>query len=407
MMSPNKPKKIYLDNQATTQVDPKVLDVMLPWFTEKFGNAASRSHHFGWEAQEAVDIAREQISELISAVPQEIIFTSGATEANNLVLKGSLEASPNSENHIISVCTEHKSILDPLNSFSAPDCKITFLGVKKDGIIDLEKLKNAITKQTILVSIMHANNEIGVIQPIAEIGKICKENGILFDTDAAQSVGKIPIDVVKMNIDLLSISSHKMYGPKGVGVLYVRRKNPRVHLISQIEGGGHERGLRSGTLPVPLIVGFGKACELAQNSMYKESTKIAELRDLLLHGITENLDGVSINGSLKNRLPGNINLSFAGVNGTALLMGLSAIAVSSGSACTSASPEPSYVLKALGLSKEESHASIRFGIGRFNTKAEISTAIEVVVKTVKRLRNEFPVKMNGTSTRKNISVLQN
>lgn len=405
-MSPNKPGKIYLDNQATTAVDLRVMEVMLPWFTEKFGNAASRSHHFGWEAEEVVDIAREQTAAIICALPQEIIFTSGATESNNLALKGSVESSQKLKKHIISVSTEHKSVIDPLHSINGKNCTITFLGVKKDGLVDLEKLKSAITEDTILVSVMHANNEIGVIQPIEQIGRICTENGILFHTDAAQSVGKIPIDVEKMHIDLLSISSHKIYGPKGVGALYVRRKNPRVLLQPQIDGGGHERGLRSGTLPVPLIVGIGKTCEIAQSVMNKEAAMLSELRDMLLTGITESLDGITINGSMDNRLPGNINVSFEGVNGTALLMGLSTIAVSSGSACTSASPEPSYVLKALGRSKEEAHASIRFGIGRFNTKDDIQSAIDAVIHTVKRLRKDSPGKKIGELTGEKITELQ-
>ena len=387
-MSPYNMRKIYLDNQSTTQIDPQVMELMLPWFTQKYGNAASRSHHFGWEAEEAVDIAREQISKLIHATPQEIIFTSGATESNNLALKGITETSSKQEKHIISVCTEHKSILDPLNILSKSNCKVTYLGINKDGKINLQRLKEAVNSNTIIISIMHANNEIGVIHPIEEIGNFCKDNNILFHTDAAQSLGKILINVEKFNIDILSISSHKIYGPKGVGALYVRNKSPRIQLKPLFDGGGHERGLRSGTLPVPLIVGFGKACEIAELGMEKESNRILKLKNLFIDKIFESIDGVNINGSIEQRLPGNINLSFEEISGNNLLNNLSTIAVSSGSACTSASPEPSYVLKALGLSKEEANASIRFSIGRFNTEKDINIALKTVVDTVNLLRKE-------------------
>ncbi len=365
---------VYLDNHATTAVDPRVLDAMLPYFTEKFGNAASRSHEFGWKAEDAVENARGQVAALIHASPREIIFTSGATESNNLAIKGLAEAYRGKGNHIITQATEHKAVLDTCKRLEASGCEVTYLPVHPDGLIDLDDLRGAITPKTILISIMYANNEIGVIQPIEAIGKIAKEKKVLFHVDAAQAAGKIPIDVQKAGIDLLSISAHKIYGPKGVGALYVRRKDPRVDLSAMIDGGGHERGMRSGTLNVPGIVGLGRACELCQKEMAEESERLRRFRDKLKDAITNGLEGTSINGSMDHRLPGNLNLSFAGVEGDALLMGINDVAVSSGSACTSATLEPSYVLRALGVLEDLAHSSIRFGIGRFNTDEEIEYA---------------------------------
>ena len=382
---------VYLDNHATTAVDPRVLEVMLPFFTEKFGNAASRSHEFGWKAEDAVENARGEIARLIHASPREIIFTSGATESNNLAIKGVAEAYRAKGNHIITQATEHKAVLDTCKRLETSGCKVTYLPVHPDGLIDLDELRGAITPNTILISIMCANNEIGVIQPIEAIAKIAKEKKVLFHVDAAQAVGRIPIDVQKEGIDLLSISAHKIYGPKGVGALYVRRKNPRVDLSAMIDGGGHERGLRSGTLNVPGIVGLGRACELCQKEMVEESERLRRLRDKLKDAITSHLEGTSINGSMDRRLPGNLNLSFAGVEGDALLMGINDVAVSSGSACTSATLEPSYVLRALGVPEELAHSSIRFGLGRFNTDEEIEYAAARVVETVKRLRELSPL----------------
>jgi cysteine desulfurase len=382
---------VYLDNHATTAVDPRVLDVMLPYFTEKFGNAASRSHEFGWKAEDAVENARGQIARLIDASPREIIFTSGATESNNLAIKGVAEAHRSKGNHVITQATEHKAVLDTCKRLETSGCKVTYLPVREDGLIDLDELRGAITPNTILISIMYANNEIGVIQPIEAIGKIAKEKKVLFHVDAAQAVGRIAVDVQKEGIDLLSISAHKIYGPKGVGALYVRRKDPRVELSAMIDGGGHERGLRSGTLNVPGIVGLGRACELCQKEMADESERVRRLRDKLKDAITNGLEGTSINGSMDHRLPGNLNLSFAGVEGDALLMGINDVAVSSGSACTSATLEPSYVLRALGVPEDLAHSSIRFGLGRFNTDEEIEYAAARVIETVKRLRELSPL----------------
>ncbi len=382
---------VYLDNHATTAVDPRVLDAMLPYFTEKFGNAASRSHEFGWKAEDAVENARGQVAALIHASPREIIFTSGATESNNLAIKGLAEAYRGKGNHIITQATEHKAVLDTCKRLEASGCEVTYLPVHPDGLIDPDDLRGAITPKTILISIMYANNEIGVIQPIEAIGKIAKEKKVLFHVDAAQAAGKIPIDVQKAGIDLLSISAHKIYGPKGVGALYVRRKDPRVDLSAMIDGGGHERGMRSGTLNVPGIVGLGRACELSQKEMAEESERLRRLRDKLKDAITNGLEGTSINGSMDHRLPGNLNLSFAGVEGDALLMGINDVAVSSGSACTSATLEPSYVLRALGVLEDLAHSSIRFGIGRFNTDEEIEYAAARVIETVKRLRELSPL----------------
>ncbi|MBI3696572.1 MAG: IscS subfamily cysteine desulfurase [Acidobacteria bacterium] len=382
---------IYMDNHATTPVDPRVLEAMLPYFTKVFGNAASRNHSFGWEAEKAVDNARKQIADLIGATPKEIIFTSGATESNNLAIKGVAEMYAERGNHIITSATEHKAVLDTCKRLEKQGCRVTYLPVQRDGRIDLEMLEEAITDKTILISIMYANNEIGVIQPIAEIGKLAHARKILFHTDAVQATGKVPVNVQTDNIDLLSLSGHKIYGPKGVGALYVRRKNPRVQIAAQMDGGGHERGMRSGTLNVTGIVGLGKACELCNQEMPAESKRLAYLRDKLKEGILSQLDECYINGSMEHRLPHNINISFAYVEGESLLMGINDVAVSSGSACTSATLEPSYVLKALGVGEDLAHTSIRFGIGRFNTEEEVDYVIKRVVETVMRLRELSPL----------------
>ena len=381
---------VYMDNHATTAVDPQVLQEMLPYFTEKFGNAASRSHVFGWVAEEAVERARAQIAKLIGGTAKEIVFTSGATESNNLALKGVAEAYADKGNHIITVATEHKAVLDTCKRLEKQGCRVTYLPVGKDGRIDLDDLKRAMDGKTILVTIMAANNEIGVLQPIEEIGKLCHERGVIFHTDAAQAAGKIPLDVNRQHIDLLSISGHKVYAPKGVGVLYVRRKNPQVKLSPILDGGGHERGMRSGTLNVPGIVGLGKACAIASEEMPEESCRLAGLRNRLRDRIMSRLDGCYLNGSMEHRLPGNVNLSFAHVDGEALLMGINDVAVSSGSACTSAALEPSYVLKALGVNDDLAQSSIRFGLGRFNTEAEVDYVADRVVETVSRLRELSP-----------------
>jgi cysteine desulfurase len=382
---------IYMDNNATTRTGPRVVNAMLPYFTEKFGNAASRNHAFGWEAEEAVDNAREQIANLIGAGAKEIVFTSGATESNNLAIKGVASMYRKKGNHIVTVVTEHKAVLDPCKRLERDGYKVTFLPVDKDGRVSAEQVAAALTDKTILVSIMSANNEIGTIQPIAEIGKLCKQRGVLFHTDAVQAVGKVPVDVEKMGIDLLSLSGHKIYGPKGIGALYVRRKDPRVRLDPLIDGGGHERGMRSGTLPVPLIVGLGEACELCQKEMEAEERRLLGLRERLQQRITSQLEDVYLNGHPVERLPGNLNLSFAYVEGEALMMGIKDVAVSSGSACTSASLEPSYVLKALGVGDELAHSSIRFGLGRFNTEEEVDFVADDVVRAVNHLRQMSPL----------------
>ena len=382
---------IYMDNHATTRVDPRVLDAMLPYFSDTFGNAASRNHEFGWVAEQAVEQAREQIAKLIGATSKEIIFTSGATESDNLAIKGVAGMYREKGDHIITQTTEHKAVLDTCKRLEKHGFRVTYLPVQKDGRIDLDDLKRAIDEKTILVSIMHANNEIGVLQPVREIGQLCHERGVLFHTDAVQSVGKVPFNVIEDHIDLASISAHKIYGPKGVGALYVRRKNPRVQLVAQIDGGGHERGMRSGTLNVTGIVGLGKACEIAMHELPEETAKLTQLRDRLKQQILSNLDEVYVNGSLEHRVPGNLNISFAYVEGESLLMGINDIAVSSGSACTSATLEPSYVLKALGTGDDLAHSSIRFGIGRFNTQAEVDYVAKRVVETVKRLRELSPL----------------
>jgi cysteine desulfurase len=386
---------LYMDNHATTPMDPRVLEAMMPYFSVKFGNAASRNHAFGWEAEAAVETARAQIAKLIGATAKEIIFTSGATESNNLAIKGIAEMYRERGNHIITQATEHKAVLDTCKKLEKQGCVVTYLQPQADGLISLEELKQAIVKdgpnKTILVTIMYANNEIGVIQPIAEIGKLCHENGILFHTDAVQAVGKIPVDVQKDQIDVLSLTAHKIYGPKGVGALYVRRRNPRVQISEQINGGGHERGMRSGTLNVPGIVGLGKACEIAGAEMETETKRLTELRDYLRAKLENALDYVQVNGNMEHHLPGNLNMSFVYVEGESLLMGINDIAVSSGSACTSATLEPSYVLKALGLGDEVAHSSIRFGLGRFNTKAEVDYVADKLIDVVVKLRELSPL----------------
>jgi cysteine desulfurase len=382
---------IYMDNHATTPLDPRVLEAMMPYLTNRFGNAASRNHSFGWEAEQAVEAARDQIAKLIGATAKEIIFTSGATESDNLAIKGVAEMYKEKGNHIITAVTEHKAVLDTCKRLEKNGYRVTYLPVKADGLIDLDDLRRAIDGKTVLVTIMYANNEIGVIQPVAEIGKICREKGVLFHCDAVQAVGKVPVNVIRDNIDLASISGHKLYGPKGVGALYVRRKNPRVQVTAIIDGGGHERGMRSGTLNVPGIVGLGKACELAMLDMPEESKRLRELRDRLRDKLLAELDEVYVNGSMEQRLPGNLNMSFVFVEGESLLMGINDIAVSSGSACTSATLEPSYVLKSLGLGDDIAHSSIRFGIGRFNTRAEIDYVADKLVNIVKKLRELSPL----------------
>jgi cysteine desulfurase len=364
---------------------------MLPYFREVFGNSASRNHEFGWKAEEAVENARAQVAKLINASPKEIIFTSGATESDGLAIRGIAEMYREKGNHIITQVTEHKAVLDTCKRLEKEGYEVTYLPVQKDGRIRLDDLRRAITPKTILISIMYANNEIAVVQPINEIGKIAKEKGIFFHTDAVQAVGKIPVDVQKDGIDLLSISAHKIYGPKGVGALYVRRRNPRVQLVAQIDGGGHERGMRSGTLNVPGIVGLGKACELCMNEMAEESVRLKALRDRLTKAIMSQLDETFINGSMEHRLPHSVNISFAYVEGESMLMGINDVAVSSGSACTSATLEPSYVLKALGVGEDLAHTSIRFGIGRFNTEEEVDYVVNRVVETVQRLRELSPL----------------
>jgi cysteine desulfurase len=381
---------IYLDYQATTPCDPRVVEAMIPYFTQKFGNPHSRNHHHGWEAESAVEKARAQVASIIGADEREVIFTSGATESNNLAIKGVMRFHKDKRNHLITTVTEHKCVLDSARHMEMEGVDVTYLPVQQNGLIDVEALKAAITPKTALVSIMAVNNEIGVIQPLAEIGKICREHRIYFHTDAAQAVGKIPLDVNVMNIDLMSISGHKIYGPKGIGALYVRRK-PRVRLEALIHGGGQERGFRSGTLPTPLCVGLGEAAEIAQREMGAEAERLRFLRNKLLEGMTKALPEVYVNGDLEQRIPGNINLSFAYVEGEGLMMGIKNLSVSSGSACTSASLEPSYVLRALGVEEELAHTSIRFGLGRFTTEQEVDYAVEHVVSAVKRLRELSPL----------------
>ncbi|MFQ6047838.1 MAG: IscS subfamily cysteine desulfurase [Phycisphaerae bacterium] len=386
---------IYLDNNATTPVDRRVVEAMLPYFTEKFGNAASRSHVFGWQAEEAVERARQQVAELIGASAKEIIFTSGATESNNIVIKGVVEMYGRQEgggkDHIVTQATEHKAVIDPCKYLQQKGWRVTFLPVDRYGRIDLDQLAEAITDRTLLVTIMFGNNEIGTVQPIAEIGRLCKQRGVLFHTDATQAYGKVPIDVEQMGIDLLSLSAHKIYGPKGVGALYVRRRNPRVRLAIQMHGGGHERNMRSGTLNVPGIVGLGKAAELCRQEMPESAARLARLRDRLWEGLRSRLEEVFRNGDPVHCLPNTLNCSFRYVEGESLMMGMSEIAVSSGSACTSASLEPSYVLKALGVGEDLAHSSIRFSLGRFNSEQEIDYTVERVCQVVERLRQMSPL----------------
>jgi cysteine desulfurase len=382
---------IYMDNHATTPLDPRVLEAMMPYLTGIFGNAASRNHSFGWEAEQGVEKAREQIAKLIGATPKEIIFTSGATESTNLAIKGVAEMYAERGNHIITQMTEHKATLDTCKKLEKQGYRVTYLPVQADGLIDIEDLKRAMDDKTILVSIMYANNEIGVIQPVQEIGKLCHEKGVLFHSDAVQAVGKIPVNVLTDNIDIMSLTSHKIYGPKGVGALYVRRRNPRVQISEQINGGGHERGMRSGTLNVPGIVGMGMACEIAMNEMAAEAARQIELRDYLKNKLETALDYTQVNGNMDHHLPGNLNMSFIYVEGESLLMGINDIAVSSGSACTSATLEPSYVLKALGLGDDVAHSSIRFGLGRFNTKAEVDYVSDKIIQVVQHLRELSPL----------------
>ena len=382
---------IYLDNHATTPVDPRVLEAMLPFFNSRFGNAASNSHSFGWEAAAAVEKARRQIAALIGASPQEIIFTSGATESDNLALKGVAEGCREKGNHIITAVTEHKAVLDSCKHLEKIGCRVTYLPVGSDGLVDLDRLKQSFTDRTILVSIMAANNETGVLQPIEEIGRLCRERGLLFHSDAVQALGKVPLDINRANLDLASLTAHKLYGPKGCGALYVRQSTA-ARLAPLIDGGGHEDGLRSGTLNVPGIVGFGKTCEIAQQEMPEESCRLAGLRNRLRDRLMAGLDQVTINGSMEHRLPGNLNISFLEVEGETLLTGLNDVALSSGSACSSGKTHASYVLKALGLSDEAAGSAVRFGIGRFNTEAEIDYVAGRIIELVKNLREVSALK---------------
>jgi cysteine desulfurase len=383
---------LFMDNHSTTPMDPRVLDATLPYFVEKFGNSASRNHAFGWEAEEAVENARKQIARLIHADSKEIVFTSGATESDNLAIKGVVEMYHEKGDHIITSSTEHRAVLDTCKALeSKRGVKVTYLPVDKAGMVSPEDVRNAITEKTILITIMMANNEIGTINPIKAIGKVAKEKGILFHCDATQGVGKIPVDVQDMGIDLMSFSAHKLYGPKGVGALYVRKKGPRVRIAAQMDGGGHERGMRSGTLPVPMIVGFGKAVELCEQEMPTEAQRLSAMRDRLQTAITSKLEEVYLNGHPTERLPNNLNLSFAYVEGESLLMGLKEIALSSGSACTSATLEPSYVLRALGVGSDLAHSSIRFGLGRFNTEEEVDYVAKRIIEVVTKLREMSPL----------------
>jgi cysteine desulfurase len=381
---------IYMDCHATTPVDPRVLDAMLPYFREEFGNAASKSHSFGWRAEEAVEAARAEIGALIGATAKEIVFTSGATESDNLAVKGAAHFYKDKGRHLVTCRTEHKAVLDPMHRLEREGYEVTYLPVARDGRVDPADVAKAIRPDTVLVSLMHANNETGVLHPIEEVGRLTRERGVAFHCDAVQTVGKLPFDVEKLNVDLASISAHKMYGPKGVGALYVRRK-PRVRLIAEQDGGGHERGYRSGTLNVPGIVGFGKACAVARAELATEAPRLMGLRERLRRGLEERVELVSVNGSLEHRLPGNLNVSFAYVEGEALMMAVKDVAVSSGSACTSASLEPSYVLRAMGVSDELAHASIRFGLGRFNTEEEVDFVVELFAAKVKKLRDMSPL----------------
>jgi cysteine desulfurase len=381
---------IYLDYQATTPMDPRVLEAMMPYFTYKFGNPHSRSHSYGWEAEEGVEKARGQVAKLIGADEKEVIFTSGATESNNLAIRGVAEFYKDRKNHIVTTVTEHKCVLDTCRHLEQQGFEVTYLPVQKNGLIDLEELRAAITDKTVVVSVMAVNNEIGVIQPLTEIGKICREKKTFFHTDAAQAAGKIPLDVEAMNIDLMSISGHKIYGPKGIGALYVRRK-PRVRLVPLIVGGGQERGFRSGTLPTPLCVGLGEAAEICMKEMDAESKRLAKLQARMLKGLNDKLTDIHVNGDLEHRIPGNLNIGFAFVEGESLMMGIKGLSVSSGSACTSASLEPSYVLRALGVEEDMAHTSLRIGLGRFTTEQEVDTAVDELVHHVKKLRAMSPL----------------
>ena len=383
-------KPVYLDYHATTPVDPRVLEAMLPFFGERFGNAASRSHGFGWEAEKAVDLARRRVAELAGAAPREIVFTSGATESDNLAIKGVMEAYRSKGSHLVTMATEHRAVLDPVRRLQQSGTEASILAPGRDGLLDLDLLRAAIRPDTVLVSVMAANNEIGVIQPFREIGAICRERGVLFHCDAAQAFGKIAVDVNEDNIDLMSLSAHKMYGPKGVGALYVRRRNPRVLLPAQMDGGGHEFGMRSGTLNVPGIVGFGEACAICAREMEREADRVRALRDRLKARLESALDGTAVNGSMEHRLPGNLNMSFAGVDAEALLLSLPGVALSTGSACSSASVEPSHVLRALGIGEQSARSSVRFGLGRFNTEDEVDDAACQVIEAVRKLRALAP-----------------
>jgi len=377
---------IYLDHHATTPLDPRVLDAMMPYLTGKFGNAASRNHQFGWEAEQAVEESRKQISRLIGAAPQEIIFTGGATESNNLAIKGVVEACAGKGDHVVTCAIEHKAVLDVCRGLERRGTRITRLPVGRDGLVDPAAVEAAIGERTVLVSIMYANNEVGTLQPVNEIGRICRERGVAFHSDAAQAVGKVPVNVDAGSIGLLSISAHKMYGPKGAGALYVRRRDPRVQLTAQMDGGGHERGMRSGTLNVPGIVGLGEACAICAREMDEEGARLRQLRDRLRARLEAELEEVFINGSMRHRLPHSLNMTFAGVEAESLMMGMPGLAVSSGSACTSAVMEPSFVLKAMGLADDAAHSSIRFGLGRFNTEEEVDCAAASVIQAVHKLR---------------------
>ncbi|MBS0538537.1 MAG: IscS subfamily cysteine desulfurase [Proteobacteria bacterium] len=381
---------IYLDYQATTPMDPRVLEAMMPYFTHKFGNPHSRSHAYGWEAEEGVEKARGQVAKLIGADDKEVIFTSGATESNNLAIRGVAEFYKDRKNHVVTTVTEHKCVLDTCRHLEQNGFEVTYLPVQKNGLIDLDELRAAITDKTVVVSIMAVNNEIGVIQPLAEIGKICREKKVFFHTDAAQAAGKIPLDVEAMNIDMMSISGHKIYGPKGIGALYVRRK-PRVRLVPLIVGGGQERGFRSGTLPTPLCVGLGEAAEICMKEMDAEAVRLKKLQERMLKGLHAKLPEIYVNGDLEQRIPGNLNISFAHVEGESLMMGIKGLSVSSGSACTSASLEPSYVLRALGVEEEMAHTSLRIGLGRFTTEQEVDTAVADLVHHVTKLREMSPL----------------
>ena len=380
---------VYLDYHATTPVDPRVLEAMLPFFGPKFGNAASRSHRFGWEAEKAVELARKRVAQLAGAAPREIVFTSGATESNNLALKGVAEMNPGG--HIVTMSTEHKAVLDPVRHLERSGHRVTVLAPRRDGLLDLDALRHAIQPETVMVSVMFANNEIGVLQPVREIGGICHERGVLFHCDAAQAFGKVPVHVEDAHIDLLSVSAHKLYGPKGVGALYVRRRNPRVRLAAQMDGGGHEFGMRSGTLNVPAIVGFGEASSICAQEMAEEGARVAGLRDRLRAALESEIEQTAVNGSTEHRLPGNLNMSFAHVDGESLLMSLPDVALSTGSACSSATVEPSHVLRELGIGEELARSSLRFGLGRFHTEEQVMYAAHRVAESVRKLRALSPV----------------